>query len=133
MNKEIDKIAYIKTENGKVLSTRSKGKNAFYFPGGKRENNESDQETLIREIAEELTVVIIPDSIQYIGTFWAQADGHATGVMVKMTCYSADYTGQIEASSEIAEVRWLNYSDIDIVSAVDKKIFEFLKKEGTLC
>ena len=36
---EIDKIALIKIENGQILSTRSKGKNKYYIPGGKRENN----------------------------------------------------------------------------------------------
>ncbi len=39
---EIDKIAYIRIENGKILSTRSKGKTKYYIPGGKRENNETD-------------------------------------------------------------------------------------------
>ncbi len=33
----IDKIALIKIKNGQVLSTKSKGKNKYYFPGGKRE------------------------------------------------------------------------------------------------
>jgi 8-oxo-dGTP pyrophosphatase MutT (NUDIX family) len=37
-----------------ILSTKSKGK--YYIPGGKRENGESDEQTLIREIAEELSV-----------------------------------------------------------------------------
>ena len=61
----IDKIALIKIENGQILSTRSKGKNKYYIPGGKRENNETDEQTLIREIQEELSVDIIPESIEY--------------------------------------------------------------------
>lgn len=32
---EIDKIAYIRVENGKILSTRSKGRKKYYIPGGK--------------------------------------------------------------------------------------------------
>ncbi len=51
---EIDKIAFIKIEKGKILSTKSKGKNRYYIPGGKREMGESDEETLTREISEEL-------------------------------------------------------------------------------
>jgi 8-oxo-dGTP diphosphatase len=34
--KEIDKIALIIIQNGKILSTKSIGKNKFYIPGGKR-------------------------------------------------------------------------------------------------
>jgi 8-oxo-dGTP pyrophosphatase MutT (NUDIX family) len=129
---EIDKIAYIRIEDGKILSTRSKGKTKFYFPGGKRELGETDEQTLIREITEELNVSIIAHSIGYIGTFKAQADSHKEGITVKMTCYGADYEGTIEAKSEIEEIRWLNYKDIDLVSEVDKKIFLFLKNEGSL-
>ena len=81
---EIDKIALIKIKNGQVLSTRSKGKNKYYFPGGKREVGESDEQTLIREKREELSVEIIPDSYKYIGTFKAQADGMKDGILVKM-------------------------------------------------
>lgn len=38
--KVIDKIALIILENGKILSTKSFGKNKYYIPGGKRENND---------------------------------------------------------------------------------------------
>lgn len=129
---EIDKIAFIQTKNGQILSTKSKGKTKYYIPGGKREGNETDEQTLIREIKEELSVQIRPNTIRYMGTFKAQSDGARTGVLVKMTCYKAQYEGEIEASSEIEEVRWLNYKDLAIISEVDKKIFTFLKEKGEL-
>jgi 8-oxo-dGTP diphosphatase len=128
---EIDKIAFIKVENGKILSTRSKGRIKFYIPGGKRENNETDEETLIREIREELNVSIISATINYFGTFKAQADSHKAGVIVKMTCYTADFEGNLEPCSEIEEIKWLSYADREEVSAVDKIIFDFLKKKGS--
>lgn len=46
--KLIDKIALLYLVDGKLLSTRSKGKDKYYIPGGKREGDETDQETLIR-------------------------------------------------------------------------------------
>ncbi|URC11088.1 NUDIX domain-containing protein [Flavobacterium sp. B183] len=127
---EIDKIALIKVENGQILSTKSRGKNKYYIPGGKREANETDEQTLIREIREELSVEILPESIEYVGTFKAQSDGHADGITVKMTCYKADYTGTPKESNEIAEIKWLNYKDLDIISEVDKIIFTHLKENG---
>lgn len=130
--KEIDKIALIMIENGKILSTKSIGKNKYYIPGGKREKNETDHQTLIREIKEELSVDILQETIKYVGTFIAQSDGETEGINVKMTCYKADYLGILKKNNEIAEIRWLNYKDLDIISEVDKIIFDFLKKEEEL-
>lgn len=129
---EIDKIAYLYLKDGQILITRSKGKTAYYIPGGKREVGESDEATLRREILEELNVEIVSSSINYMGTFKAQADGKPAGVMVKMTCYTAEYEGQLQPSSEIEEIDWFNYADIDKVSHVDKVIFNHLKEQGVL-
>lgn len=129
---EIDKIAFIETRDGQILCTKSKGKSKYYIPGGKREVGETDEETLIREVKEELNVEVQPNTIQYVGTFKAQADGAEQGVIVKMTCYKAEYLGEVEPWSEIEEVRWLNTNHLDIVSHVDKKIFAFFKEKGEI-
>lgn len=130
--KEIDKIAYIYLKDGKILSTLSKGKDTYYIPGGKREGLEKDKETLIRECKEELTIDIIEDTIKYYGTFEAQAHGKAEGILVRMTCYMADFKGELTASSEIEEIRWLDYSNLDIISPVDKLIFKDLYDKGMI-
>lgn len=130
--KLIDKVAWIELQYGKILSTRSKGKTVYYIPGGKRENQETDEQTLLREIKEELTVDLIPDTIAFVGTFKAQAHGHASGIDVKMECYKGEYTGTITASSEIEEVVWLSYQDRSKVSPVDMLIFDWLKQENLL-
>jgi 8-oxo-dGTP diphosphatase len=130
--KEIDKIALILLENGKILSTKSIGKNKYYIPGGKREKNETDQQTLIREIKEELSVIVLHETIEYVGTFTAQSDGETEGTNVKMTCYKAGYSGVLKKNSEIEEIRWLCYNDLDIISEVDKIIFKFLKNKEEL-
>ncbi|MBN6038580.1 NUDIX domain-containing protein [Amycolatopsis sp. 195334CR] len=128
----IDKIAWIRLENGKVLSTRSRGKDVYYLPGGKREPGETDVQTLVREIDEELTVAISPASAVYVGTFQSQAHGHATGTTVRMTCYTADYRGSLAPSSEIEELTWLTYADRERVSPVDQIIFDHLHRAGRL-
>jgi 8-oxo-dGTP diphosphatase len=130
--KEVDKVAFIEIQNRHILSTKSKGKTKYYIPGGKREKGESDEQTLIREIAEELSVAIIPNTAAYIGSFSAQSDGAEKGIRVLMTCYKAKYIGHLKANSEIEEIKWLNYSDLDIISEVDKKIFHFLHEKGIL-
>ncbi|MGW4062555.1 NUDIX hydrolase [Amycolatopsis sp. NPDC004747] len=128
----IDKIAWIHVVDGRVLSTRSRGKDVYYLPGGKREPGETDRETLVREIREELDVAIDVESITPAGTFEAQAHGHAAGTLVRMTCYTAGYRGTCKASSEIEEVVWLGYADRGRVSAVDQLIFDHLHAAGQL-
>ena len=130
--KEIDKIAFIYLKDRKILSTLSKGKDTYYIPGGKREGKETDQETLIRECKEELTIDIKKDTIEYYGTFEAQAHGKAEGILVRMTCYTAEFEGKLQPSSEIQEIKWLDYGDLHKISPVDKLIFRDLYEKGII-
>lgn len=130
--KLIDKLAWIELKNKAILSTKSYGKDKYYIPGGKREMGETDEEALIREISEELSVTIDPATLQYMGTYEAQAHSHEEGIIVKMTCYSGNYSGELKASAEIEEMRWLNYSDKDKISEVDQLIFDDLHRNNLL-
>lgn len=127
MVKEIDKLAWLYIKDKKVLCARSKGKETYYIPGGKRDPGEGDQEALIREIKEELSVDINANSVEYYGTFKAQADGKPEGTMVKVTCYQAGFTGELSVDSEIEEMAWLDSNDIDKCSVVVKHLFNDLK------
>lgn len=128
MDKIIDKVALISISEKKVLTALSKSKSKLYLPGGKRESNESDIECLKREIMEELNVEINESSVRYFETFQAPADGKENDVLVKMTCYFADYSGTLEAASEIDSFEWITSNDIDRTSAVVKLIIGKLKE-----
>ncbi|MFT4762402.1 MAG: 8-oxo-dGTP diphosphatase [Paraglaciecola sp.] len=79
-----------------------------------------------------MSVDLIKNTLKYENTFTAQAHGYAEGILVRMTCYSGNYEGILKANSEIEEIIWLAYSDIDKVSPVDKIIFDWLRKQGIL-
>ena len=133
MNKTfIDKLAYICLKDGKILCTLSKGKTAWYIPGGKREAGESDEQALIREVREELSVNLIKTTVQKYGVFEDQADGKPEGTIVRMTCYLAEFSGELKADSEIEKIEWFNFSDKLKTSVVDHLIFDKLKKDGLL-
>jgi 8-oxo-dGTP diphosphatase len=120
----IDTVAWVRLEGGRILCARPCGKDVFYIPGGKREGAETDLQTLLREIAEELTVALLSETVQHVGTY-------ETG-QVRMACYSADYQGTLEPSSEIDELAWFSYADRPRVPAVDQLLFDDLQASGAL-
>ena len=129
----IDKLAWIYLKDRKILSTRSHGKDAWYIPGGKREGDEADHEALVREVKEELSVDLLPETIEYVGTFKAQAHGQPEGVFVQMTCYTGKFEGELKPSAEIAEMSWFDSTvNPKLLSPVDIIIFDYLKKEDLI-
>lgn len=117
---------------------RSHSQNLYYIPGGKREAGETDHEALTREVKEELSVVLVSSSIRALDQFQAQADGKPMGTMVRLSCYTADYEGELQPAAEIAELAWLPYADRHRVSRVGQLVFDvvhetrLLKRANTL-
>lgn len=128
----IDKLAFIEIKDRKVLETRSYNKDTWYIPGGKREPGEGDREALIREVKEELQVDIIPASIEKYGVFEAQAHGKPEGTVVRMTCYTARYEGELSPGMEVEKMDWFDYSRKMETSPVDQLIFDDLKAKNLI-
>ena len=129
----VDTVAWVHLENGRILCARPRGKDVFYIPGGKREGAENDLQTLLREIAEELTVALLPGTVTHLGTYEAlQPPGHPDAVRVRMSCYAAGYSGTLAASSEIDELAWFCYADRPGVPEVDQLLFDDLRAAGEL-
>jgi 8-oxo-dGTP pyrophosphatase MutT (NUDIX family) len=128
----IDKLAYIYIHDRMVLSTLSQGKDTWYIPGGKREDGESDVQALIREVEEELTVHLKPETIRHYGTFEAQAHGKPEGTIVRMTCYTAEFDGELTPSNEVEKMDYLGYVGKSMSSSVDGLIFDDLKSRDLI-
>lgn len=112
--------------------TLSKGKDTWYIPGGKREAGETDAQALTREVKEELSVDILPETITPYGVFAAQAHGKPEGTVVRMTCYTAKYIGEFIPSSEIEKIDYFVSQQKDKCSAVDHLIFDDLIVKGLI-
>ena len=130
----IDKLALILVRNRRQLVVRTKGKEAFFTPGGKRENpDESDIDALCRECKEELTINLKKDTIQPYGVFQAQAFGKPVGTMVRMTCYTADFEGTLKANEEIEELKWIDSTfEHKYLSVTGIQILEDLKSKNLI-
>lgn len=129
----IETVALIHIKGKKLLLVRPKSKKIFYMPGGKRNEGEDNLKALIREIKEEVQLEIDPRTVDFYGTFEAQAYGKDKGVMVRVHCYTANHSGTVQSSSEIDEVAYFSQEEyikgLDQAPAV-KLILQDLKKKG---
>jgi len=108
MKYDIYKIGGILIKDKKLLVTRSKNKEFFIAPGGKVEEGESPEDALIRELLEEVSIVVEKDQLKKVGTFFAPAAGNESS-MLKMDVFIVEsWKGKIIPSREVEEVRWIN-------------------------
>lgn len=127
---EIDKLAWLYIKNKRLLVARSKGKDTYYIPGGKREHGETDEQALIRETKEELSIDLLSHTIKHAGTFKAQAHEKPPGVMVKISCYYAKFTGEIKPNAEIEETHWLAHDETLKCSLATQMVLHWLRSVG---
>ena len=128
----IDKLAWLHIEGRRLLAARTRGRASAYLPGGKREPGESDAEALCREVREELSVELLPDSLQRAGEFRAQADRQPEGVDVRMTCYTAAYRGALQPAAEIEAVVWLDYAQRAACSPVAQLVLDWARERDLI-
>lgn len=114
----IDHIAsLIFNDSKQLLVLRKKtldNRKECILPGGKRENDETDEETLKRELSEELGVEI--KSMKHYKIYYDKAV-FEEGEDFKQTTYITELKGQeITVKNEIKEALWIssNYEDLGI-------------------
>ncbi|WP_354644631.1 hypothetical protein [Kitasatospora camelliae] len=67
----------------------------------------------------------------HVGTFETRRDSDG-GTDFRMICCTAEHTGPLVASNEIAELDWFGCADRARVSAVDQLVFAMLHASGQL-
>ncbi|MFJ7249735.1 NUDIX domain-containing protein [Kitasatospora sp. NPDC098652] len=128
----IEKVAWIRLEDGGLLAARSHGRELFYLPGGKPEPGETHPEALAREIAEELGVTLDRATVRPLLTVEAPAHGKPAGTLVRTSCYTADHTGTPAPCGEIAELAHLTHGDHPRASATTRTVLDHLAASGRL-
>ena len=129
-NVDIRKAGGVIIRDRKFLVTRSAGKDFFIAPGGKLEKDETPHQALKRELTEEIQIDIDLNTLENLGTFYAEAAGK-DGVMLEMYVFIVnDYKGEPTPSSEVEEIRWINTqtAGIQIGSIFEHEVMPLLKK-----
>lgn len=112
---DIYKSAGIIIQNRKLLISRTKGKSFFIAPGGKKDINETDEQALIRELHEELSITVEESNLEDFGTWRAEAIGMKDTIVHMHVFMVRSYEGTIAPSHEIEEVKWFNSSDLTTI------------------
>jgi 8-oxo-dGTP diphosphatase len=94
-------------EDGRTLLVRKRGTLAFMQPGGKIEPHEEPVQALLRELSEELGIVVQPSQPDYLGRFIAAA-ANEPGWMVEAELFRVCVTDQMTPGAEIEEIAWID-------------------------
>ncbi|MGG5507752.1 MULTISPECIES: NUDIX hydrolase [unclassified Myroides] len=114
----------------RLLLAYSKNKKAWYLPGGKIDQGENSQEALIREIEEELSLVLQPDRLSFLTRIVAPAYGEKKNRMMQQDCYVYELMqDKIAIANEIGGVQYFSlaeYTQGQIPVPGVLKVFDFL-------
>ena len=125
--KTIEVVAAIIKDKDTILATRrgyGEFVNMWEFPGGKVEVGETNEEALIREIREELSITISVD--QFVTT----VDYDYPNFHLTMHCFLCTQVNGTLTLNEHNDARWIHSSELDELNwlPADLEILQELKK-----
>lgn len=94
-------------EDGAVLTVRKRGTDRWMLPGGKPEPGESAAECAVREVAEELGVLVPLEAIEPMGEFETRAANEA-GFALRASVFRSRAAIAPVPQAEIDEARWID-------------------------
>ncbi|WP_369269572.1 NUDIX domain-containing protein [Streptomyces sp. R11] len=102
----IQKVGAAVVSDGKVMVVRKKGQRTdeYFMAGGKMEGEETQRQTLVRELQEELGVEVA--DYQYIGSYEDLAVFEGTPIVLHAYC--VHIAGRPQPHNEIKEYAWID-------------------------
>lgn len=104
--------ALLLNERQQLLLVRKRGTTAFMQPGGKVDRDEQPLDALVRELNEELGLVIAPAEATFLGHYQAPA-ANEPGCTVDCALYRVELKPEDRAmaAAEIEEALWVSVSE----------------------
>lgn len=121
----------------RLLTVRKRGTSKFMLVGGKLEPGETARDAAVREVAEEVGVVVAPGDLRMLGE-WVEDAANEPGWSVDSTVFVARglNDGELSAltvSAEIAELRWLDLAlpelPLDLAPLLSRRVIPALRSQ----
>lgn len=103
----------LRTEDGSLLTVRKRGTQRFMLPGGKPEPGEDAVAALVREVHEEVGVVLDAADLEPLGTFEAAAANEPGHVVIGDAFRARIRRADVRLGAEIEDARWLREADVE--------------------
>ena len=105
----------------------------YLMPGGRPEAGESCEQTLSRELKEELGVELNTSSLGYLGSFEDVAAGEEDA-RVHIELYLGDFCGEMKPCSEVKRLVWFAKDDdwANLAPVTRNRILPALLERGLL-
>ncbi|MBN9300103.1 MAG: NUDIX domain-containing protein [Filimonas sp.] len=97
----------IVVRNRQLLLAFSNNKRAWYLPGGKVDAGETAVQALIREIEEELNIILAEKDLTFYYHISAPAFGES-GLQMEQDCFLYDLKAEPKASKEIGGLQYFD-------------------------
>jgi 8-oxo-dGTP diphosphatase len=97
-------------ESGRILLVRKRGTTVFMQPGGKLEPGESPDEAALREVHEELGLVIRREDLVPLGR-WSGAAANEADTSILAHLFGAVLDGDPRVAAELEEMVWEHPGD----------------------
>ncbi|MFZ3566462.1 NUDIX domain-containing protein [Streptomyces sp. BH097] len=124
-------VAAAVVENGRLLVVSKQAAPDVYFvPGGKPEPGEEPEETLVRELREELGVE--PGRLEPLAVVEERAA--LEGVPMHLTVFATTLIGDPVPAAELSALRWTDGRDPDLrlAPAVEHHLLPLLRELGRM-
>jgi ADP-ribose pyrophosphatase YjhB (NUDIX family) len=121
-------ITAIFIRSGKILVVREPRESIFKFPGGGNEHGELYEQTLRRELKEELNIKNC--SLRHWRTFVLPKTEESEEF--RLVCYMAETDERPETTADIEEMKWVNKIDSSLIYSIREVVMPELLKEKML-
>lgn len=107
----------LRRADGDVLTVRKRSTSMFMFPGGKPEAGETPLETAMREVREELGLLLAPGDLRKIGEWHTDAANEPGHRLHSHVFVAAPVLTETPVpAAEITELRWQPVAEVEDVA-----------------